>query len=122
MPGFGRPGTSRTPGGSVWRRTNIAPLSPGSSSSDTIDRALMSTTQIHTEIDLDRPSGKQRGNLAIPYSHNLGGWANLLVPICVVRNGEGPTVLLMAGNHGDEYPGQAANLKLSRVIEPVQIN
>jgi predicted deacylase len=61
--------------------------------------------------------GKQRGHLGIPYSHNLGGWANLLIPICVIRNGDGPTVLLMAGNHGDKYPGQVAILKLWRELE-----
>ncbi len=78
-----------------------------------IVEAFMSATQIHSEIDFDL-QGKQRGHLAIPYSHNLGGWANLLIPICVIRNGDGPTVLLMAGNHGDEYPGQVAILKLWR--------
>ena len=81
----------------------------------------MSTTQIHTEIDFDRPRGKQRGHLGIPYSHNLGGWANLLIPICVIWNGDGPTVLLMAGNHGDKYPGQVAILKLWRELEPEDV-
>ena len=81
----------------------------------------MSTTQIHTDIDFSLTRGKQRGHLAIPYSHNLGGWANLRVPLCVIRNGEGPVVLLMAGNHGDEYPGQVAILRLWRELEPEHI-
>ncbi len=81
----------------------------------------MSTTQIHTEIDFTQARGKQRGHLAIPYSYNLGGWANLLIPVSVVSNGDGPVVLLMAGNHGDEYAGQVAILKLWREIEPGHI-
>lgn len=75
---------------------------------------------VHTELDFDRP-GKQTGHLAIPYSHNLGGWANLLVPCAVIANGDGPTVLLMAGNHGDEYPGQVAIGKLWRELQPQDV-
>ena len=81
----------------------------------------MPASQIHTDIDYSLLQGKQCGHLAIPYSHNLGGWANLQIPICVIRNGEGPAVLLMAGNHGDEYPGQIAILKLWRELQPEQI-
>ncbi|MBM3784360.1 MAG: hypothetical protein FJW30_08355 [Acidobacteria bacterium] len=66
-------------------------------------------------IPFDAP-GAYYGHLAVPYSYNLGGWANLLVPIAVLNNGPGPTVLLMAGNHGDEYPGQVAILKLWREL------
>ena len=73
------------------------------------------STQIHTTLRFEA-QGKQAGHLAIPYSHNLGGWANLLAPACVIANGDGPTVLLMAGNHGDEYPGQVAILRLCREL------
>ncbi len=75
---------------------------------------------IHCTIDL-LASGKRHGHLCIPYSYNLGGWANLLVPITVVAEGTGPTVLVMAGNHGDEYPGQIAILKLVRELEPSRV-
>lgn len=76
----------------------------------------MSDSQIHSTVDLGAASGTHRGHLAVPYSHNLGGWANLLIPFCMLRNGDGPTVLLMAGNHGDEYPGQVAILRLWREL------
>jgi len=75
----------------------------------------MSTTQIHSTVDYDKP-GVQQGHLCVPYSYNLGGWANLLVPIMVVSQGPGPTALVMAGNHGDEYPGQVAILRLMREL------
>jgi predicted deacylase len=75
----------------------------------------MSKTQIHATVDFDRP-GVQQGHLCVPYSYNLGGWANLLVPMAVVSTGRGPTALVMAGNHGDEYPGQVAILRLMREL------
>ncbi len=81
----------------------------------------MSETQIHTDIDYSQPRGKQCGHLAVPYSHNLGGWANLRIPLCLIRGGPGPVVLLMAGNHGDEYPGQVAILKLWRELTPEDV-
>lgn len=70
-----------------------------------------------TAIEFDRP-GKQQGFLQVPYSHNLGGWANVMIPSTVVANGAGPTVLILGGNHGDEYQGQIAAMKLARHLEP----
>jgi N-alpha-acetyl-L-2,4-diaminobutyrate deacetylase len=72
---------------------------------------------IRSDLDFAKP-GKQLGHLFIPYSHNLGGWANLMVPACVISRGTGPTALVMAGNHGDEYPGQIAVMKLLREVSP----
>lgn len=80
----------------------------------------MTETQIHSSVDFDQP-GKQHGHLFIPYSYNLGGWANLMVPVTVIQNGDGPTALAMAGNHGDEYPGQVAILKLCRELQTEQV-
>jgi N-alpha-acetyl-L-2,4-diaminobutyrate deacetylase len=68
-----------------------------------------------TSIDFAKP-GKQHGYLQVPYSHNLGGWANVMIPITVVGKGEGPTALLLGGNHGDEYQGQIAIMKLCREL------
>lgn len=75
---------------------------------------------IRTDIDLDRP-GKQQGFLRVPYSHNLGGWANVMIPMTLVAHGAGPTVLVFGGNHGDEYQGQVALMKLARSISPEQV-
>ncbi|MCB1210545.1 MAG: succinylglutamate desuccinylase/aspartoacylase family protein [Verrucomicrobiales bacterium] len=70
-----------------------------------------------TSLDLDKP-GKQQGFLQVPYSHNLGGWANVMIPITIVSGGKGPTVLALGGNHGDEYQGQIAIMKLARELGP----
>lgn len=66
-------------------------------------------------------TGKQFGHLYVPYSYNLAGWANLMVPISVIANGEGPTALVLAGNHGDEYPGQIAVMRLLRELLPEHV-
>jgi len=74
-------------------------------------------TSITTEIDFER-DGKQVGRLHLPYSVTRSAYGVIPIPICVVKNGEGPTVLLMAGNHGDEYEGQIALGNLIRSLEP----
>ncbi len=80
----------------------------------------MDASQIYANVDFDKP-GRQQGHLLVPYSYDLGGWANLPIPITVLNNGPGRTALVMAGNHGDEYPGQVAILKLARELEPRQV-
>jgi predicted deacylase len=74
-----------------------------------------------TSLDLDKP-GKQQGFLQVPYSHNLGGWANVMIPITIVARGEGPTALVLGGNHGDEYQGQIAIMKLARELTPEMVS
>jgi N-alpha-acetyl-L-2,4-diaminobutyrate deacetylase len=81
----------------------------------------MEKSQIRCTVDFEK-TGKQLGALYIPYSYNLGGWANMIVPTAVLQHGEGPTVLVLAGNHGDEYPGPIAILKLLRELQPHQVH
>lgn len=81
---------------------------------------MMEQSPLQATVDYSRP-GKQHGHLRVPYSYNLAGWANLLIPITVIQNGRGPTALVSGGNHGDEYPGQIAIMKLCREIEPAQV-
>ena len=75
---------------------------------------------IRCSIELNIP-GRHLGHLYIPYSHNLAGWANLMVPIGVIHGGQGPTTLVLAGNHGDEYPGQVAVMRLLRELAPAEV-
>lgn len=76
---------------------------------------------IHSSVDFQQP-GKQHGHLYLPYSYNLSGWANLMIPITVLNAGSGgPTALVLAGNHGDEYPGQVAILRLIRELTLDQV-
>jgi predicted deacylase len=80
----------------------------------------MCKSYINTDIDYDR-DGKQIGTLRLPYSRNTSAWGIIPIPIAVVRNGEGLTVLLTAGNPGDEYEGQITLNNLIRTLEPAQI-
>lgn len=75
---------------------------------------------LFTALDFEKP-GKQQGFLQVPYSHNLGGWANVMIPITSVSHGKGPKVLVMGGNHGDEYQGQIAAMKLARELTPEMV-
>jgi N-alpha-acetyl-L-2,4-diaminobutyrate deacetylase len=69
------------------------------------------------EVDL-WGMGRQVGHLRVPQSRDDSGWGTIPVPIVVIANGSGPTVLLTAGNHGDEYEGQVALLDLARSLQP----
>ena len=43
------------------------------------------------------------------------------MPVCVIRNGDGPSVLLMAGTHGDEYEGELSLARLIRRLDPARM-
>jgi len=73
-----------------------------------------------TDVDYGR-NGKQIGYLMLPHSVTRSAYGNIAIPIAVIRNGRGPTALFMAGNHGDEYEGQIALVKLIRNLQPDQI-
>lgn len=81
---------------------------------------MATRTQISTSLDYDKP-GKQQGYLKLPYSDNLAGWANLMIPITVVSNGRGPTLLATGATHGDEFEGCVALMKLARQLQPEQV-
>ena len=55
---------------------------------------------IWTDIKFDL-DGKQVGVLHLPYSVTRSGYGMIDIPVAVIKNGEGPSILLMAGNHGD---------------------
>ncbi|HEX3953867.1 MAG TPA: succinylglutamate desuccinylase/aspartoacylase family protein [Stellaceae bacterium] len=74
-------------------------------------------SRLTAEIDFDKP-GKHHGFVRLPYSVHRSAYGWIPIPIVSIRNGEGPRVLLMAGNHGDEYEGQVALGKLIRSLEP----
>jgi N-alpha-acetyl-L-2,4-diaminobutyrate deacetylase len=57
-----------------------------------------------------------------PLSSNTAGWGTVEIPIVVVKNGSGPTVLLTAGIHGDEYEGQIAIARLAQQLDPAEVS
>lgn len=80
----------------------------------------MTSTLISSEVDFDA-EGKQAGYLRSPHSVHRSGYGWIPVPVVTITNGDGPTLLMIAGNHGDEYEGQIALTKLSRELEPENI-
>ncbi|MDZ7828761.1 MAG: N(2)-acetyl-L-2,4-diaminobutanoate deacetylase DoeB [Halofilum sp. (in: g-proteobacteria)] len=74
------------------------------------------TASIDWNID-----GKQHGYLSAPYSANESAWGAVRVPITVIRNGKGPSLLLTGGNHGDEYEGPIALRKLAVELQAEDI-
>lgn len=77
---------------------------------------MASFTQVWTPLNFEA-DGKQRDWLRVPFSTDLSGYGVVPIPVICIRNGDGPTALLVAGSHGDEYEGQVTLAKLSREIE-----
>ena len=75
---------------------------------------------ISCEFDVDAP-GKRFGSVQILYSDNESAGRIHLVPIVVIANGDGPTVLLCAGTHGNEDEGQLALRRLVHELGPADV-
>ena len=68
---------------------------------------------ISSTVDFTR-DGVQHGFLKLPHSRDDSAWGAVMIPITVVKHGDGPTALLTGGNHGDEYEGPVALSKLAQ--------
>ena len=66
---------------------------------------MINIDYLRCELDFEK-DGKNFGNIELGYSDNQHAFAKIPVPIICIKNGDGPTLLLSAGNHGDEYEGQ----------------
>lgn len=73
-----------------------------------------------TTVDLAKP-GRQVGFLMIPHSPDDDAWGATRVPLAVIGNGKGPTVILEGGNHGDEYEGPITICELIRELDPAEV-
>ena len=79
-----------------------------------------SQSRLTSEIDFDR-EGKQHGFIRLPHSVHRSAYGWIPIPVACIKNGDGPRVLLMAGNHGDEYEGQVALCNLAKSLDPARI-
>lgn len=73
------------------------------------------------DVDLEQ-SGKHAGHVFIPHSVTRSAYGNVAIPLVVLKNGEGPTVLLTAGNHGDEFEGQIVAGRLAHRLQAADIH
>jgi N-alpha-acetyl-L-2,4-diaminobutyrate deacetylase len=78
-------------------------------------------SSVTPSVDFDR-DGVQHGFLRLPHSRDDSAWGSVMIPIAVIRNGEGPTALLSGGNHGDEYEGPLALFELARTLDPAHVS
>ncbi|MGH0348103.1 succinylglutamate desuccinylase/aspartoacylase family protein [Sinorhizobium meliloti] len=81
---------------------------------------MINTSSVWSDVNLDR-EGRSFGYIRVPHSINDSGYGWIPVPIIVLKNGAGPSVLIMAGNHGDEYEGQVLLMKLAQNLSPEQV-
>ncbi len=77
-------------------------------------------SRIRCDIDFDQ-NGRQAAYLRAPLSRNTSGWGAVEIPVVVLKNGSGPTLLFTGGVHGNEYEGPIAISKLARQLDPKQI-
>lgn len=71
-------------------------------------------------IDFER-DGKAHGYIGIQHSVTRSCYYWLPVPITCIKNGSGPTVLLISGIHGDEYEGQITLSKIAANLQPIDV-
>ncbi|MFN3845582.1 MAG: N(2)-acetyl-L-2,4-diaminobutanoate deacetylase DoeB [Paracoccaceae bacterium] len=80
----------------------------------------MRPSPMSATVDFDA-DGIQHGFLRLPYSRDDAAWGSVMSPVCVVKNGAGPTALLTGANHGDEYEGPIALFDLARSLTAEQV-
>ena len=73
------------------------------------------TGQVWTTIDFDK-RGIQSDFARVPNSTDSSAYGWVPVPMLCFNGGEGPTVLLTAGTHGDEYEGQIVLRRIAREL------
>jgi uncharacterized protein len=82
------------------------------------DFAAMS--RLAADIDLFA-EGKATGFVRVPHSVHRSAYGWIPIPIVRLKNGDGPSVLMQAGNHGDEWEGQIGLGNLIRELQPKDI-
>lgn len=77
-------------------------------------------SRLRSEVPFDR-DGRHTGFVRLYNSVHESAYGFIPIPIVVLRNGAGPTALLMSGNHGDEYEGQVALCRLVQTLDPAAL-
>jgi predicted deacylase len=78
-------------------------------------------SQVWTTIDFEQ-RGVQSDYARVPFSSDTSAYGFIPVPMVCFNGEEGPTVLLTAGTHGDEYEGQIALRRIAAALRGTQIN
>ena len=78
------------------------------------------STRLTCDLDFGG-QGKRHGYIRLPLSTHESAYGVIPIPVVVIVGRPGPTTLLTAGNHGDEYEGEVALANLSRSLTPDQL-
>lgn len=81
----------------------------------------MMASLISPTVPFDK-DGVHHGFLRLPFSRDDSAWGNVMIPITVVRNGDGPVALLTGANHGDEYEGPVVLHELAATLDGADIH
>lgn len=75
---------------------------------------------VHCSFPLDA-EGRTVGNFELLLSGDTYMYGMVQIPVVILKNGDGPTVLLTAGNHGNEDQGQVIIRQLIAELRPEDI-
>ena len=78
-------------------------------------------SRIRSSINLEK-MGHQVGELMIPWSDNTVPLGYHPIPVINIKNGNGKKLLIIGGNHGDEFEGPSAIMRVSQEISANDIN
>ncbi|ACC76441.1 succinylglutamate desuccinylase/aspartoacylase family protein [Paraburkholderia caribensis] len=81
---------------------------------------MSDSTRIWSTIDFTK-DGKQVDFLRLPISTDISAYGWIPVPTICLKNGDGPTAVLIAGTHGDEYEGQIGLMRLARGLHQSEV-
>ena len=78
-------------------------------------------SRIRSSIDLEE-LGHQVGELMIPWSDNAVPLGYHPIPIINIKSGHRKNILIVGGNHGDEFEGPSAIMRVSQKISINEVN
>ena len=77
---------------------------------------MAAPTRIWTDVDYDK-NGKQIGWLYLHHSVTRSAYGQIMIPIVVIKNGEGPTALFMAGTRDSTMKWMSPEVMKGRVTD-----
>ncbi len=81
----------------------------------------LDASRLKTDVDFAR-QGRQTGDFRLRPSDNSKALGYHPVPVFCLQNGEGPTLVVTGGTHGDEFEGPAAILRLMHRLDLEKLN
>lgn len=81
----------------------------------------VAVSPLDINIDLNK-DGEQYGYVSVPYSRDDSAWGAVQIPVISFKNGAGPVMLVVGGNHGDEYEGPVAQFRIMQELSIKEIS